>query len=45
MSEKMEIEDIKNEVNDIYREKLGKKLAYLLHYGAEKEGLTVHPGG
>ena len=25
--------------------RLGKRLAYLLRYGAEKEGLTVREGG
>lgn len=26
-------------------ERIGKKLAYLLRYGAEKEGLTIDPDG
>ena len=27
------------------KQKLSKRLAYLLRYGAEREGIRVHPGG
>ena len=33
------------EAEKLHRERLGKRLSYLLRYGAEKEGLTVLEGG
>ena len=47
MSDDEHLTDEKNEnsMRQHIKERIGKRLAYLLRYGAHKEGLHVHDGG